>query len=163
MNKLITFLSPYKGAAAKNTDYKIDGKIITGSMTNEPVMKYLSDKLITDGGKLDEIIAIVSDKVRNETVESADGSSVTSYEHFRSLVAMAAGNADIITPVCDKEEIGVLINEICTHISANDVIYIDTTGGFRKTTNMLQLLTKILRYKGISNPVSYYANLQENV
>lgn len=161
MNKLITFLSPYKGAAAKITDYKIDGKIITGSMTNEPVMKYLSDKLVAEGGKLDEIIAIVSDKVRNESVEMADGSSVTSYEHFRSLVATAAGTADIVTPVYDKEEIGGLINEICTHISANDVIYIDTTGGFRKTTNMLQLLTKILRYKGISNPVSYYANLQE--
>lgn len=82
MNKLITFLSPYKGAAAKITDYKIDGKIITGSMTNEPVMKYLSDKLVAEGGKLDEIIAIVSDKVRNESVEMADGSSVTSYEYY---------------------------------------------------------------------------------
>lgn len=161
MNKLITFLSPYKGCEAKNLEYSSDRGVVTGAMTNEPVMKYLSEKLSSEGEKLDRIIAIVSEKIRTEPVKCSDGTQTTAYEYFSDVSVRITGSSDIMIPVAEKSEMGELINDICSHISSDDVIYIDTTGGFRKITNMLQLLTKILRYKGISNPVSYYANLQE--
>lgn len=160
MNKLITFLSPYRGSGAVNMEYSSDRGTVTGAMTNEPVMKYLSQKLSSQGERLDKIIAIVSEKIRTEPVECG-GTQTTSYDYFSRIAVCETGSSDIMIPVAEKSEMGELINDICSHIDADDVIYIDTTGGFRKITNMLQLLTKILRYKGISNPVSYYANLQE--
>ncbi|MDY2923893.1 MAG: TM1812 family CRISPR-associated protein, partial [Treponema sp.] len=54
----------------------------------------------------------------------------------------------------------VILKQICEQISKKDVVYIDSAGGARTTSSLIQLFTKILKYNGIKNPYSLYSDIQ---
>lgn len=96
------------------------------------------------------------------------GNVISQYEFFRELTQEVVGTQDILSPVREYSakntlrETGAVISEICGSITADDHIYIDTSGGTRTSANMLQLLTKILEYKGCKMAASFYSNINVN-
>ena len=65
---------------------------------------------------------------------------------------------DSVDSVPVKE--AVILKQICEQISKKDVVYIDSAGGARTTSSLIQLFTKILKYNGIKNPYSLYSDIQ---
>lgn len=165
MNILISYLSFY-GRRTQRSYYTNDlcaDEIITASQTNEAVLRLLEKRLEEKEEKIDKIITVLSFKVENEI--SGAVPDMTTYEFFRDLVREVVGTAEVLCSVREYEnenasrETGAVIREICEHITAEDEIYIDTSGGTRTSANMLQLLAKILEYKGYKLAASYYSNI----
>jgi transposase-like protein len=140
--------------------------------TNETALKCLSAKL---GGKIDRVIALVSNSadgnaVNNEIVNKAakaDGmESYTSYGYFENVCCK--GIADEIIPIRTETDDGkerssaAILSDICNKIEDDDAVYIDTTGGSREVLNLIRLLSKMLGYKKISNPCSFYTSILGN-
>ncbi len=165
MNKLITFISELKNPDAKETVYKIKGteNTVIGYTASEPVIRYLAD---TEkyGKKIDEIIAVVSHNVKNTEVKFGE-KTTTSLNYIKSIASEYGVKFRELNSSYNeetkKDNYDNMIEKICNNISDDDIVYIDTTGGFRNISNMFQILTKILKYKGITHKESYYANYQE--
>lgn len=165
LNILIAYLSLYTNPNGRS--YSTNGlcseKSITASQTNEPVLKMLENKLESDCQRIDKIITILSFKAENEKCKALP--EMTTYEFFSSLVKNVVGTNNVLYPVREYtdestiRETGAVIKEICDQISADDNIYIDTSGGSRTSANMLQLLAKILEYKGFKLAGSFYSNI----
>ncbi|MBP1549538.1 MAG: TM1812 family CRISPR-associated protein, partial [Oscillospiraceae bacterium] len=139
-----------------------------------------------------KIICILSQAARDDVQRGADGLSAYEYfkksvknevsekyiaqkKLFRKKEPVPNKNniptdndlikfVEIVTYDADGNEKGMetLLEELCNEINKDDVVYIDTTGGPRTVLNLIQLLTKILKYKGIKNPCSFYSNIQGN-
>mgnify|MGYP004659213385 FL=1 len=168
MNILISYLSLYNSQIERS--YQTNGlcseKSIIASQTNEPVLKLLKKQLEEKGEKIDTIIPVLSYKAENEKCKALPDK--TTYEFYFELTEKVVGTADVLCPVreyADENNIrepGAVIREICDLITADDNIYIDTSGGARTAANMLQLLTKILEYKGYKLIESFYSNINGN-
>ncbi len=165
MNILISYLSLYNFASKRlySTNGLCSTGSITASQTNEPVLRLLASKLEDEGEKLDRIIPILSYKSEKEKCKAVP--ELTTFEFFKGLAEDILGSDNVIFPVreyCDEntlKETGEVIREICGLITAGDKIYIDTSGGTRTSANMLQLLAKILEYKGYKLAASFYSNI----
>lgn len=165
MNILITYLSLYNSSCSRsyNTNGLCSEENITASQTNEPVLRLIEKKLEEKGQKPDKIIPILSFKAENEKSKALPDK--TTYEFFRELTAEVIGTADVLCPVREYTDentlksTGAVIREICDLITADDNIYIDTSGGTRTSADMLQLLAKILEYKGFKVAASFYSNI----
>ncbi len=168
MNILITCLSPYNNK--REYKYETNGlcssDVIEAKHTNEPVLKLLHSILKDKNEKIDKIIPILSYEVENKPGKADD--TITSYHFFSDLVKEVLNESNtekILDPVRDYKdestlrETGAVIDDICKRITSNDNIYIDTSGGKRTSADMLQLLTKILEYKGYKLAGSYYSNI----
>ena len=169
MNILITCLSPYNNkdnTYTYNTNGLCSSDVIEAKHTNEPVLKLLHSILKDKNEKIDKIIPILSYEVENKPGKADD--TITSYHFFNDLVKEVLNESNtekILDPVRDYKdestlrETGAVIDDICKRITSNDNIYIDTSGGKRTSADMLQLLTKILEYKGYKLAGSYYSNI----
>lgn len=165
MNILITYLSLYNSSGSRSyyTNGLCSEKFITASQTNEPVLRLLEKRLEDHGSKIDRVIPLLSFKAENEKCRAVPDK--TTYEFFKELTEQVIGTSDVLCPVREYsdenalKDTGVVIREICDNITAYDEIYIDTSGGTRTSSNMLQLLTKILEYKGYKTVDSFYSNI----
>lgn len=131
--------------------------------TNESIIKALVElKPIIATGGLNKIIALVSSKALNEKNKVYD--DLTSFEYYKSIVNLVSPNTQIdLVPLENENEIErpipEILNEICSIIDLKDCVYIDSAGGKRTTSNLIQLLTKLLNYKGIKNPYTLYSDI----
>lgn len=165
MNILISYLSLYNKKTERS--YYTNGfcaeESIAASQTNEPVLRLLEKHLEEKGEKIGRIIPILSFRAENKKCDAEPDR--TTYEFFRELTSEVVGTDGVLCPVREYEdentpkETGAVIREICGLITADDDIYIDTSGGTRTSANMLQLLAKILEYKGYRLVGSFYANI----
>lgn len=167
MNILITVVSLLSEHNYREVSYQTDfcdGPIVV-KQTNLAALKCLNSMLKSQGESLDKIIAVCSFEVKEARKDFLENQ--TTKEYFSAQVSTILEKDDTVIPVYDFNEdkslknVGTLIAEICGKISHGDTIYIDTTGGQRTHTNMIQLLTKMLRYKGIKLGESFYANIQK--
>lgn len=136
---------------------------ITAVHTNESILKCVCslNDVINSGG-IGRIILLVSNATIADPKPIFD--DLTTIEYFGAIVQNLCPNAEIIqirTENDDKSDrdTSVILNEICAAISKEDTIYIDGAGGKRTTSNIIQLLTKILSYTGINSPLTLYANI----
>lgn len=169
MNILITYLSLF---TERNTEHSYftngfcSAEYIRGTQTNEPILRFLDTYLKDNGQKIGRIITILSYKVENDKCKPFP--EKTTYEFFKGISEEVTGSDSVIFPVREYadadslRETGAVIRDICGQITADDNIYIDTSGGTRTSANMLQLLAKILGYKGVRIAASYYSNINGN-
>lgn len=165
MNILISYLSLYNKKTERS--YYTNGfcaeESIAAVQTNEPVLRLLEKNLEEKGEKIGRVIPILSFNAENNKCNAEPDR--TTYEFFCGLTAEVVGTDGVLCPVREYEdentlkETGAVIREICGLITADDDIYIDTSGGTRTSANMLQLLAKILEYKGYRLVGSFYANI----
>lgn len=171
MNILITNISafPYN---VTEFEYEVrlddcEVETIKAKHTNESILKSLSHLYdVKKNGGINKIIALVSQKTLTDRDERFD--NCTAFEYFKNVASASFGfmpafvEVKIETEEKKDRELHLVINEICSNISGDDVVYIDAAGGKRTTTNVIQLVTNILEYKGIENPLTLYSDIQNN-
>lgn len=174
MNILITNISAFPPSTRDVEDFEYEVRIdncdvnkINAKHTNESILKCLSH--LGDAkknGGINKIIALVSQKTINE--KDARFDNLTAFEYFKSIASTVFDTMPQIVEVKIEteekkdRELYLVINEICSKISDDDIVYIDAAGGKRTTTNVIQLVTNILEYKGIENPLTLYSDIQNN-
>lgn len=136
---------------------------ISAFQTNESILKALVKlESIKNTGGLGKIIALVSQKVLSEKKE--DFEKLTAFEYYKKIVSEYIPDT-VIERINLEDESGIeksipiILQEICELIDRNDIVYIDSAGGKRTTTNLIQLLAKMLNYKGIKSPYTLYADI----
>lgn len=178
MNILITNISvlPVKenkdGSKSKGNlrKYKVnisdyDGAEIEAIHTNESILKCVSHiKSVKETGGINKIVALVSNKVKNDCIEAYQS---TALDYYYSKVQECFGDIEIVKISIETDSVNsvpvkeaIILKQICEQISKKDVVYIDSAGGARTTSSLIQLFTKILKYNGIKNPYSLYSDIQ---
>ena len=169
MNILVTNISklPLKNEE-KNylvdlNDY--DGVPILAVHTNESILKCISHlKSVNGNGGINKIIALVSSIADNQISEVFNK---TAFDYYSEKVKECCGDIEIKKisietaenkPISEAQ----ILNQICSQIVPSDVVYIDNAGGARTTSSLIQLLAKLLKYKGIKNPYNLYSDIQNN-
>ncbi len=136
---------------------------VKASHTNECVLKTIVElKPVKETGGIKRIITLVSKKTLTD--ENEDYDKKTAYNYYKCIVEQLSPETEVIPVRVDDEngqerEISEILNEVCNQITLNDIVYLDCAGGKRTTSNLLQLLIKLLKYKGIENPYSLYADI----
>lgn len=168
MNILVTNISKF---SQRKTEYEYEIRFSDSSLktvkayqTNESILKAFSSiNSIQKNGGINKIIMLVSNEVLE--TKNADYANQTACEYYLKLVKEYFPNADqkqIKIENDDKtpRENSSILDEICSEIKSSDVVYIDGAGGQRNIGNLIQLLTKILNYKGIQNPYTLDSVIQ---
>lgn len=131
--------------------------------TNESVVKCLAEmKDVKESGGIHKIVALVSYASLNE-VNGLFGT--TAYEYFKQhAIDLFEPDPQFITVQLEIEKnklrpMSDIMSELCANIGEKDRVYIDVAGGRRTENNIIQLLTKILKYKGIETPYSLYSDI----
>lgn len=134
--------------------------------TNESILRCVSELRSVKEHKehrgIDLIIALVSNKSKTNT-ENDFGKTAKDYYDNVALEILPDVEIDHIDIEDEKNTprpMAYILSEICGKIDSGDTVYIDSAGGMRTITNIVQILTNILRYKGIQNPYTLYANIQ---
>ncbi len=169
MNVLVANISTF-ARVSENITYHVNvpGCLISefeARQTNESVFKCLShmDDVLSSGG-IEKIIMLVSSLVLSKKDDRFDRKSA--FEYYRDIVKQELGRMPIMDVIAVENVDGTIksihsvIDEVCLRIEPNDTVYIDAAGGQRTINNAIQLLTKLLKYKGIKNPYSLYSNIQ---
>lgn len=169
MNILITNISTF-AHNIKEIEYEIrvpecDVKTIKATHTNESILKCLSNiRQVKETGGIHKIIALVSNAALHKRDERFE--QQTAYEYVQKVAKAAFSDAVQFVEVnlenTDKQErdLHIIINDVCSEISEQDVVYMDAAGGKRTISNIMQLLTNMLAYKGIKNALTLYSDIQ---
>lgn len=134
--------------------------------TNESIVKCVAAlNRVRKSGGINKIIALVSNKVLKS--QSAHFDNMTAFSYYKQVVREKMPNAEIVQIRIENDndserEVSQILSDICVHIDSGSEVYIDSAGGQRTIINIIQVLTNILRYKGISNPYTLYANIQSD-
>ena len=137
-NIILTNLSSLKNPGDEYT-YASDIGDITGIQTNDAPVKYLLSLISSKNQNTEKIIAVAT----SEADEA--------YEAFCKMVEEYAESEKISLPQLEKihtsdSTIAETIQEIVNRISPDDRVYIDTTGGFRKSSYLLMGIVRVLEY-----------------
>lgn len=170
MNILVATISTFS-RSKELRNYKImipdcDVEEISAYHTNESIIKCLSQlHTVKSTGGISKILALVTNKTLSDQNKEYDNK--TAFEYYKSIVDTCCPNAEIVTVKLEDNnaqtiDTSEILAQICTNINRNDVVYIDGAGGQRTISNLIQLLTKMLKYIGIENPYNLYANIQNN-
>ena len=141
-----------------------DVDTIKACHTNESVLRCLVHLSgIQQSGGLNKIIALVSNAAAGN--QNADYDNMTAFQYYQSVMKECAPDAEIESVRIENDDnspkdTAVILNEICEKIDTDDVVYIDGAGGLRTINNIIQLLTNIMKYKGIVNPCTLYSDIQ---
>ncbi len=124
--------------------------------TNESIIICLANmqEVIKTGG-IGRVIALVSSDAMNKRDDRFDNK--TAFDYY-SGIATSLGVKDIIK-VPSEDGVEIILKNICDNVEINDKVYIDSAGGKRNISNIIQLLIKILKHKGIDNPFSLYSDI----
>ena len=166
MNILVTIVSAFS-YKKEEKKYKVllddcDVSEVFASHTNESIFKTLIEmREIKNSGGINKVIALVSKKVLKE--KDTNYEDKTAYSYYESLIKRYSPNIKIEKIETENEngikEIAEILDELCKCINIDDVVYIDIAGGRRTTSNVIQLLAKLLKYKGVKNPYSLYSDI----
>lgn len=129
--------------------------------TNESIIKCLANmQEVIETGGIGRVIALVSNDAMNKQDDRF--ANQTAFDYY-SDIATSLGVKDIIK-VPSEDGVEIILKNICDNVDINDKVYIDSAGGKRNISNIIQLLIKILKHKGIDNPFSLYSdiNFQNN-
>lgn len=166
MNILVTYISTMRKDSPETifaTNGLCSEATIVSRQTNETAIKCLDKMLAEKSETLDKIICILSEKAYSDASTGADG--LSAYNYLKDVRCAELNSKPEFVEIFDFDSNGTLksegtiISELCDSIG-NNTVYIDTTGGPRNALNLIQLLTKILKYKDINNPCSFYSNIQ---
>ena len=169
MNILVTNISKLplhkeeKNYLVDLNDY--DGVPILAVHTNESILKCISHlKSVNGNGGINKIIALVSSIADNQISEVFNK---TAFDYYSEKVKECCGDIEIKKINIETAENkpipeAQILNQICSQIVPSDVVYIDNAGGARTTSSLIQLLAKLLKYKGIKNPYNLYSDIQNN-
>lgn len=145
MNTLVFFMSMLSSDACL-LKYDAGGFCLTGTQTNEAAAKYLIRTLADKGEKLDRIIAITSRQAKKSALD-VFSSGIREF-CGESLALPRLITVDTYDGDNELAEETVLA-DVMGHITSEDIIYLDVSGGKRTDTEMMMLLLKLVRYKGI--------------
>lgn len=176
MNILISSISAFSFDAKKQYEYEIrideidtQNNIIHAYHTNESVIKCIG-RILPPNESIGKLIALTTNKVETDRNEKYD--NLTAFEYTSDIARFEFGKDLIIEKVAIEDNVsgigpierpvGEIIDDICNNISSEDVVYLDTAGGARNTINIIQILTQILKYKGIETRLSLYSNFQNS-
>lgn len=170
MNVVVANISKLpKEIRENNYSIKINGcdvSEISAIHTNESIIKTFAElQAIKKTGGIDKVIMLVSNVVLKDANSDL---KKTALEYYKERVKRCCKCGDeIFYPIIRIENDddsprpnSIILGEICEKINNDDTIYIDSAGGARTISNLIQLLTKILLYKGIKNPLILYSNIQ---
>lgn len=146
-SKIILFLSTFNSKSTENIYTCPDGSCVLGEQTNDAPVRYLLQK----EPDIEKIICIVTTQAR-ETI----------WEHFRHVVEDAAPDVETIPIAYEENEdfSEKAVPSILKLINADDIIFLDVTGGFRNANMYLLLLSRVLSYKGIRTAGAVYSNFK---
>ena len=146
MNTLIFFMSMLSSNSSPIVYNNADGFSISGTQTNEAAAEYIIRTLADKGERLHRVIAVTS----REAKESALGVFSDGLKRFcgDSLAMPEIVTVDTYDGENELPEETVLAN-VMSLITSDDLIYLDVSGGKRTHANMMMLLMKLVRYKGI--------------
>ena len=156
MKKILTFISPlgqhFDPSSEPDIYFCPDGSYVTGHQTNEAPIKYL----LSHDQNIQEILCIVTPAVTTTT------SGLSSYDYFQKEIATVYPNISFVPIPFDSGESfrAELLPRILGHISPEDELYLETTGGFRDTISQLLLLSRILKYQGTALLGAVYSRFQ---
>ena len=165
MNILVFFLSKIKPGKngeplSPNTYIAPDGHNYTGIQTNEAAAKYLIAKLSDSGEKLGKIIAVTSREAeKNGKQRFIDGLSESCGGKFD------VSDIKFIRNFSDKQDLDdeAVLADVLSEISPEDTVYLDVSGGRRIDVNMMLLLMKLVKYKGIKIADAFYSDLDGTI
>lgn len=141
--KIILFLSPYKSQSEEKEYMTPDGGIVRGTQTNDAPVKYLLQSF-----DVSEIICIATDEAKEYA-----------YKYFEEMVQM--NKSVLIKPVhydSTKDFSKDTLPKVLECIADEDIILMDSTGGFRNDNIHLLLINQILTYKNIKMGKVVYSN-----
>lgn len=162
MNILVAIISTFAPRKAEKT-YTVllnncSVRTVTACHTNESIFKTLIEmNEVKSNGGLDKIITLVSHAAT--ATKNAEYNDATALEYYESIIREFSQNTKVETILTENKEIPEILHELCTHIKSDDVVYIDSAGGRRTDSNIIQLLIKLLKYKGIKNPYALYSDI----
>ena len=157
MNILVATISALTRTNASDYKIKVNGEEkggISAVHTNESIVKAFAQL----GVKIDKIIALCSDMVQTKHDDRFGG--FTALEYYTQKALELYCEVQIVEVQIDNRNNSEILNNICNEITDADTVYLDIAGGQRTIANIIQLLAKILQYKGIKNPLSLYADFQ---
>lgn len=165
MNILVTTISPFPREKKENT-YEVrvedcDVQELKAFQTNESIIKCLSHyrPLMQECG-IHKVVALVSKLCYEQT--NPVFNNLTAYDYYKQVVQRDCKyDAEFVEVHYEDKGMAQILGEICNQINPGDVVYIDSAGGQRNISNVIQVLTKILKYKGIKNPFALYSSLQQ--
>ena len=161
---LITQLSPLPRTRSV-TRYRVtlpdrDTDYIEAVQTNESIIRCLSHlQTIKNGGGIDVII-VLGTRQTNESVVELFG-NMTAFQYYEHVVEECGFTPEYLCLNIDDIGITETFSQICSEIKRDDIVYIDSAGGQRTVSNLVQIVTKMLNYLGIQNPYTLYASRQE--
>lgn len=146
---------------------KVNGcsvETVDAVQTNESIIKVIANlKEIQESGGVGKIIMLVSYRARNS---KENYFKKTAYDYYIEKATEACGKVPIFCTIDIEDNAQspkpneFIFSKICGEIEDTDTVYIDSAGGARTISNLIQLLSKILLYKGIKNPLNLYSNIQ---
>ena len=169
MNIVITNISKLPNAITPKTySVKVEGcdiDSLSAIQTNESIIKAFAEiRAIKQSGGIGKIIMLASNVVLKEKDSNFQMTALEYYKkESKACCGISEENFHIIKIENEnntQKSNAEILNEICKQISPDDVVYIDSAGGARTISNLIQLLTKILLYRGIKNPLALYSNIQ---
>lgn len=170
MNILIATISLLKKEEDSPVSYtpKIPGckiPVIQACHTNESIIKCFAEmEAIKSSGGIHKVIALVSHLVKTTRMENFKGQ--TALEYYTAIADSLGAAIDPVeteTEDGNPREISAMIKDVCDRIQIDDTVYIDSAGGQRNISNLIQQLVSILRYKDIKNPCNLYADLGKQI
>lgn len=166
--KIILFLSDLK-PNARPASYTFQGEpdteTVSGTQTNEAPVKWLLRK----HPGISQVICFCSTKSQNPvtltlpngTARTADQSAL---EHFSEHIeAFSKDNPVQLVPLDYNPSKSLeqdLLPDLMKHITSNDSIYLDLTGGMRNDNLNLFLLSRVLNYTGVAVKGAVYSNFE---
>lgn len=154
-NILILNLSAFLGKNIPEAKvYASDMGEITGIYTNDAPVKYILKFLNGQGENLDKILCIVTEEAKEndykkyqETVKNFCNEN--NYRVPLDIIPIQTSFASL--------DMAQPVKEILSHISKDDKIYIDTTGGARNASYLLMFVVRFLEYEGIKLEKAIYS------
>ncbi len=166
--KIILFLSDLK-PNARPASYTFQGEpdteTVSGTQTNEAPVK----RSLRKHPGISQVICFCSTKSQNPvtltlpngTARTADQSAL---EHFSEHIeAFSTDNPVQLVPLDYNPSKSLeqdLLPDLMKHITSNDSIYLDLTGGMRNDNLNLFLLSRVLNYTGVVVKGAVYSNFE---
>ena len=166
------FITSISRLAAVSREIEYNGARVKAAQTSEACCKYLMSR-----GMHPRIIIALCTKDAIETTYQNDGTALTvrSYDHFKQAITDYCRENGIAAPEFRpvrllrryerSNHFGAAVNQVYQIIREeampqNTKILIDTAGGMRNISIMMQSMTRVLRYYGYQT-AAYYTNYGE--
>ena len=165
MNILITNISTFSIKKQKRIyELRFGGKLqdtIEAIQTNESVARaFAAVETIVNSGGMQRIIALCSQKVMEAKDEEI---AQTALEYYSNVANSLWPDVKVDVLSIDNYPIPSIIDKIFQRVSTGDRVYIDSAGGSRDVSNILQFLPKLLNYIGIEHPLTLYSNVNSAI